>query len=234
MARIHVISAGAAQSVVQQLAAAYEAATPHAVAGSFGAVGAQKARVLAGEPCDVIVLTAAVIDELLASGVAVGHRAELGRVGCGIAVRSGAPLPDVSNSRVLVGNLQAAEEIFLPDPAHATAGIHFLRTLDAFGIRKKLEPRLRPYPNGFQAMTALAGTDGPLRIGMTMITEIRLVRGVELVGPLPAAMQLVTTYALAVSARATEPDLARDFIRRLTSNGAQAMLRDAGFEPKEP
>lgn len=230
MAKLNIISAGAAQSVVLQLVDAYGVATGHEISATYGAVGAQKAKLLSGAPCDLIILSAQMIDELIAAGVVTGRRYDLGKTGGGIAVRAGTPWPDVSNSRVLVGNLLAAEEIFFPDPTLASAGIHFVKTLDAFGVRSKLEPRFRTYPNGSAAMHALAQSKGPLRIGMTMVTEIKLASGVELVGQLPAAMQLSMTYSMGICTRAGQPELARDFVRRLTSVGARPLLREAGFE----
>ena len=96
MATLNIFCAGAAQAVVTQIAAKFQRDSGNFVNASFGAVGAMKARVVAGEPADVIVLTAALIDELIEQGVVVrGSRVDLGKVGTGVAVRAGTPLPDV-------------------------------------------------------------------------------------------------------------------------------------------
>src|SRR5262245_45781277 len=94
-----------------------------------------KARAIAAEPVDVIILTAALIDELVASGhVVSGSRRDLGTVGTGVAVRAGTPAPDVSSEGALRGNLLAASRIVFPDPAIATAGKVVMRALETLGI----------------------------------------------------------------------------------------------------
>src|SRR5579862_6863811 len=135
MATLNVFCAGAAQAVVTQIAGKFQRDSGNLVAANFGAVGAMKARVVAGEPADVIVLTAALIDELIQQGVvAAGSRVDLGKVGTGVAVRAGTPLPDVSNTVALGGNMLAATRILFPDPAVATAGKVVMSALDRMGI----------------------------------------------------------------------------------------------------
>jgi molybdate transport system substrate-binding protein len=117
------LSAGAAQSVVENIIVGFRRDTSHAVEAEFGAVGAMKARLLSGVPVDVIVLTAALIDELIASGdVLAGSRIYLGKVSTGVAIRVGVPLPDLSSRSALRGHILAASVVVCPDPAVATAG----------------------------------------------------------------------------------------------------------------
>jgi len=230
MATLAILSAGAAQSVVTQTAAAFRAATGIECTSSFGAVGAQKAQLLGGASADVVVLTAAIIDELIASGhVAAGTRRDLGPVGGGVAVRTGTPWPDVSLPERLAANLCAASAIYIPDPATATAGMQFVRMCERLGIVDAVRPRLRTFPNGFAAMTAMARSGAPMEIGVTQVTEIRYVEGVDLVAPLPASLQNLTVYSLGIAAKAANPEAARDFAGRLTDPDAQAMLKAAGF-----
>lgn len=148
-----ILSAGAAKGLVTALQQAFSVDTGASIQGSFGAVGAMKEKLLAGEPCDVIILTAALIAELTQSGhVLAGSSAPLGRVRTGIAVRSGQPLPDISDRAALKASLLAAKGIYFPDPKLATAGIHFLNVLKQLGIYSDVEPNLRPFPNGATAM----------------------------------------------------------------------------------
>jgi molybdate transport system substrate-binding protein len=228
---VYVLSAGAARAVVQQVAASFGPANGHGVQADFAAVGVIKARILAGERADVIVLTAAMIEELIASGhVVAGSRSDLGRVGTGVAVRAGTPLPDVSSLPALRGNLLAAQRVICPDPAVATAGKVVLRMLESLGVLKELGPRLQFFPNGHAAMVWLAASRGSLEMGITQITEILPVPGVTYVGSLPAALQMKTVYAAAVGRRAQHPERAREFIRRLTGPAARPMLHQAGYE----
>ena len=231
MAVIQILSAGAAQAVVEKIAAAWRRESGNEVAADFSAVGAMKARVLAGEAVDVIVLTGALIEELVASGhVATGSRADLGKVGTGVAVRTGTPLPDVSGARVLRGNLLAARKLVCPDPATATAGKVVIQTLDRLGITDTVRPRLQFFPNGYAAMKFLAASQAPLEMGITQATEIRANPGVTYVGPLPGELQVKTLYAAGVAARAAQAAAARDFIARLAGASARPILAEAGYE----
>lgn len=231
MAVIRILSAGAAQAVVERIAAAYTRETGNGVRGDFGAVGAMKARVLAGEPVDLVVLTAALIEELAQSGhVVPGSRHDLGKVGTGVAVRAGTPLPDVASARALRGNLLAATKVVCPDPATATAGKVVVRALEQLGIAAQVRPQMQYFPNGYAAMKWLAESRGPLEMGITQVTEILANPGVTYAGPLPGELQTATVYAAGVAARAQNADGAREFIARLTAASARPLLAKAGYE----
>jgi molybdate transport system substrate-binding protein len=231
MAQLTVISAGAAQSVVAQVAEAMRGGDGDLVSATFGAVGAQKARLLSGEPADVVVLTRTLIEELARQGhVVEGSRADLGGVGLGVAVRRGDERPDIATIEGFRASLRDARAISFPDPQLATAGIHLMAVLERLGLRGELAERLRPFPNGNAAMTALARGEEPGQLGITMITEIKLVGGVELVAPLPPPIQSTTIYSAGVATRAAHPDRAHEFVARLAGPGARSMLVAAGFE----
>ena len=118
---IRILSAGAAQAVVEPVMADFRRHGEE-FSAEFNAVGAMKARLLEGAPADLIILSSAMIVELIGAGqVVAGSRADLGRVGTGVAVCAGSPLPDVGTVPVLRGNLLAATKIVCPDPAAATA-----------------------------------------------------------------------------------------------------------------
>ena len=231
MAVVHILSAGAAQAVVENIAAAYTRQTGNGVKADFSAVGAMKTRVVGGELVDVIVLTGALIDELIASGhVVAGSRSDIGKVGTGVAVRAGTPMPDVSSARALRGSLLAAGRIVCPDPATATAGKVVMGVLERLGIAAQMQARMQFFPNGFAAMKWLAESRGTLEAGITQITEILANPGVNYAGPLPGDLQVMTVYAAGVAARAQNPNGAQDFIARLTAPIARTMLARAGYE----
>ncbi|MCC7485233.1 MAG: substrate-binding domain-containing protein [Burkholderiales bacterium] len=232
MQPLRILSAGAAQSVTERLAARFTADTGREVSAAYGAVGAMKARVLAGEAVDVVTLSAQLLDELLASGhLAAGTRRDLGPVRTGVAVRAGAPAPEVAGESSLRASLLVATSLVCPDPAIATAGKVVVSALDQLGIASEMRGRMHLFPNGYAAMRHLASAGGPGDIGITQVTEILADNGVTYVGPLPETLQMTTVYAAAVAAGARNPDAASEFIARLTGPGARAMLRDAGFEP---
>ena len=201
------------------------------VQGAFGAVGAMKARVVAGEPVDVVILTAVLVEDLVASGhVVAGSRRDLGTVGTGVAVRAGTPAPDVSSERALRDHLLAARLIVFPDPAIATAGKVVMRALEKLGIADGLRSRVQHFPNGYAAMSWLAQSQGRMETGITQTTEILANKGVTYAGPLPAALQMKTVYSAGLATGAPNPDAARQFIARLTHPAARPMLEAAGYE----
>ena len=231
MVTLNVFCAGAAQAVVTEIAAKFQRDSGNFVAANFGAVGAMKARVVAGEAADVIVLTAALIDEFIQQGLVVaGSRVDLGKVGTGVAVRAGTPLPDVRDTRVLCGNLLAATRVLFPDPAVATAGKVVMNALDKMEIAGELKSRLHFFPNGYAAMNDLAQSSGLLEMGITQITEIIANKGVTLVGPLPPEVQNIAVYSAGLAARSAHPERAKELIRRLTGFNAQPLLSAAGFD----
>jgi len=231
VAVLRILSAGAAQAVVEKIAAAYTSDTGTEVKSSFSAVGEMKARVLGEEPVDVIVLTGALIDELIASGHATaGSRRDLGAVATGVAVRAGTPLPDVSEAQKLRESLLAATRIVCPDPATATAGKAVMQLLDRLGIVEQVRPRMQYFPNGYAAMRWLAESRGAREMGITQATEILANPRVSYVGPLPGDLGVRTVYAAGVAARARNAEGAMEFIARLTAPAARAILAKAGYE----
>jgi molybdate transport system substrate-binding protein len=215
--------------VVEAIAADYRRDTGRGVSGEFGAVGAIRQRILDGAQADVIVLTAAMIDELVASGhVASGTRADLGRVGTGVAVRAGAPVPDISTAQALRERLLAAGRVVCPDPAIATAGKVVLQVLERLEAADAVMPRLGYFPNGYAAMKWLAESGAPGDLGITQVTEILANPGVTLAGPLPGGLQVRTVYAAGLAAGSGEGAAARQFLQRLASS--RKVLADAGYE----
>jgi molybdate transport system substrate-binding protein len=230
-ATLHLLCAGAAQGLVKALQPRLLAEDGAAIAGRFGAVGAMKEALLAGEACDLMILTDKMIGELIESGALRGEgRAPIGRVRTGIAVRRGEAHPDVSTAEALKAALLAADAIYFPDAVRSTAGIHFAGVMRELGIHDELASRCRTYPNGATAMRELAARDASRLIGCTQVTEIRYTDGVELVALLPARFELATLYTAAVNTGAAEPALAARFIAMLVGAEARALREAGGFE----
>jgi len=229
---LDLISAGAAKGLVTALEPTWSRESGGVLHSTFGAVGAMHELFTSGAPCDVLILTASQLRELAASGQVVAATiASLGNVRTGIAVRRGEAHPVIADADALRGTLRAAPELYLPDPQRATAGIHFAGVLRTLGIADEVATRLRPFANGATAMRAMADTGAPRAVGCTQVTEILYTEGVELVGPLPAAFELATLYAAAVTARCTQPAAAEAFIALLTGPDAAARRIAGGFEP---
>ncbi len=222
---MQLLSAGAAHG----LAAAVAADAGVEIAGSFGAVGAMLDKLKAGEPCDVVILTHVQIADLTATGEVIPETsADLGSVPTAVAVRDGADLPDVSNETALRAALLAADAIHFPDPAKATAGIHFAKVIDQLGIRAEVASRIRTHPNGATAMRAMAQSEGN-PIGCTQATEILATPGVRLVQPLPHGFDLETVYTAAVASRSAQAKSAAGFVARLAGEPGRAARIKAGF-----
>lgn len=222
---LHLLSAGAAHSIVHKVARAAGVE----IQGTFGAVGAILERFESGEACDVVILTRKQIDQLAAQGrVVAGSAADLGDVATSIAVRAGKPRPDVSSEATLRDALTTADALYFPDPARATAGIHFAKVLALLGIDEVVGDRLRTYPNGATAMREMAEARGR-PVGCTQATEILATPGVTLVAALPPGFDLTTTYCAAVNAAASNVKAATAFVARLTGESALSDRAAAGF-----
>lgn len=224
---MNVISAGAAKAVVTAVAA--QAGLE--LGGAFGAVGAMKDKLLAGEPCDVIVLTRAMIDDLGNSKhVEENSIGDLGRVYTGVAIKRGAAPPNIAQAVGLSAALLGAEAIYVPDLTKSTAGKHIAGVLDELGIADEVKERVREFPNGAAAMKAMADSSGDFALGCTQVSEILYTQGVALVGVLPAEFELATSYAAAVCTGAADPAGARRFVALLTGHSTQELRIKAGFE----
>ena len=227
---LHLLSGGAAQGLVAQLQAGFEAQHLCQISGQFGAVGVMLDRMLAGEACDVIVLTQPLIQQLAdLRDVMLDSAQPLGVVKTGVAVKSGEAAPKVGTAKSLKSALLAATGIYFPDPVKATAGIHFMKVLQALGIDRALSDRLRPFANGATAMRAMAACPEAGLIGCTQVTEILYTQGVQLAAPLPKKFELATVYTAAVNARAAHPELAASLIGMLCAADAAQIRRNAGF-----
>ena len=225
MKEVIFISAGAAQGLVNAVAAENGAR----ISGSFGAVGTMQEKFLAGDPCDVVILTHAQIGDLAAAGlVAAETSADLGSVPTAIALRAGDEAVDVSTEQALREALLAADAIYFPDPVKSTAGKHFDKVLVQLGIRAQVDARLKIHPNGATAMRELAAAKGH-PIGCTQTTEIFATPGVRLVAPLPKGFDLETVYTAAVGIRAAQPAEAAAFVERLAAESSRRARIDAGF-----
>lgn len=228
---VHLLSAGAAQGLVRALRPAFEAEHACRLDGRFGAVGAMRQLLLDGTPCDVLILTAAQLDELQAQGrVRADARVALGHVATGVAVTTGAPRPDVSSPAALRAALAQARALYLPDPEKATAGIHVMKVLRELGLADELRERLRAHPNGATAMAEMARLAEAGALGCTQVTEILYTPGVQLVGVLPAPHGLRTLYGAAITCDAAQPELALDLLQRLGSPGHADLRHQGGFE----
>jgi molybdate transport system substrate-binding protein len=229
--RLHILSGGAAHGLLTRLGPGFEAKHGCRIEGTFGAVGFMREKLVAGDLCDVVILTDALISQLGREGRADAATARpLGVVKTGLAVKQGAPDPGIHSAAALKACLEQAGSIYFPDPSKATAGIHFAKVLQGLGLAETLRPRLRTFPNGTTAMAALAQAPEANAVGCTQVTEILVTPGVRLAGLLPPPYELATTYTAAVAAGTEEAQLARELVNLLGGAEALEARRACGFE----
>jgi molybdate transport system substrate-binding protein len=234
-AQLRILCAGAVQGLVKALEAEFRESTGAVIAGRFGAVGAMKEALLAGEPCDLMIVSQAMVEGLVADGrLHAASCRPLGRVRTGVAVRAGEAAPAIGDAVRLREALLAAAAIYFPDPVRATAGIHFAGVLRKLGIHDRLTGRFRTFPNGATAMRELAAAGEPGALGCTQVTEIMYTDGIDLVGALPGEFELATVYSAAVASGATQPALAGRLIELLAGERHASLRRDGGFEAVPP
>ena len=209
MTTLRILAGGAAQPLVDRLRPELD----FKIDGTFSAVGAMRDKLLAGEPADLVILSRALVDGLAQSGhVVAASITDVARVATAVAVRASDPKPPIGDKAVLAAALEAADEIHFPDPALATAGIHFAKVMRDLGVWDRVQGRLKLAPNGNTAMRALAASTARRPIGCTQETEIRATPGIVLVGPLPPGCDLTTVYTAAVTTTARAPAEATAFI----------------------
>ena len=231
MNSLQLISAGAAQALVTRFQERFIALHGYAIEPTFGAVGLMKDKLLGGAPCDVLILTDALIAQLTSSGqLAAGTAQALGVVKTGIAVKTGEARPAVATRVELTAALKAANGIYFPDAVKSTAGIHFMSVLKQLGLDQELADRLRTYPNGAAAMTAMAQSTEKGLLGCTQDTEILYIEGVDLIADLPKEFELATVYTAAVCTGAEQPAAAAALIALLASRASAALRAACGFE----
>lgn len=228
---MQVLSGGAAAAVVKAIEAEFTQRTGGRIEGTFSAVGQMREKLVAGAPCDLVILTRALVMQLIESGhVVAGSERSLGLVKTGIAVRTGAPHPQVKTREQLHAAFSAAKAIYFPDPEKATAGIHFMKVLKALGLDERLRERFRPFPNGATAMGEMARSRDEGLIGCTQVTEINYTDGVDLVDVLPPEFELNTDYTLGICTRAQHPEQAGVLADLLAGPASEAVRRQGGFE----
>ena len=232
---LKLLCAGAIKGLVEALRERFLAASGAAIEARFGAVGAMREALLGGAPCDVMIVTEAMLAELRDQGaVAARPFAPIGEVRTGVAARLGETVPRIASADALKTALLAAPMLYLPDTVQSTAGKHVAAVLARLGIAAETASRLSVHPNGATAMRALAESGAPGALGATQVTEILYTPGLTLAGPLPEPFGLATVYAAGVARGAGEPALAADFIELLSGQGAAAERRAGGFEAVAP
>lgn len=229
-AELRVLSASALKSVLPELAEAFRRDSGHSVTLAFATAGEVEKRVVAGEALDAVVVTDISVGKLADLGlIPQGAHSVIARVGVGIGVREGASKPDIGSTEALKQTLLSAKSVTYPDPARGGAsGIHFNSVIERLGIAEPIRQKAVLGANPDFVCVAVA--KGEVELCVHQISEIMPVAGVTLVGPLPKDVQRVTTFAVAVSARASEAEAARAFLAFVSRPEFKAAFAKAGLD----
>jgi len=193
---------------------------------SVGGVDAAR-RVEAGEAFDVVVLAADAIDKLLASGrVVPGSRTDLVHSPVAVAVRAGAPQPDIGNEAALRRSLLAARSVGYSTGPSGTA---LLQLFERWGIADTLRERIVQAPAGFPVGALVAR--GDVELGFQQRSELMHLEGIDLVGEMPAGAQIVTTFSAALCTASAVPGAVRDLLAFMQSPQTAALKRRHGMQP---
>ena len=228
-ADLKVLTAGAFKPVVTAVVADFEKQSGHKVTVENDTAGALLKRIGGGEAFDLVVLTPGALDELTKAGkIAPGSATKLARVAIGVAVKRGAPLPDISTVAAFQNALLSARAVAYIDPAAGgSSGIYLSQLFEKMGIADRIKPKAVLVPGGLVAQRLV--TD-QVDIAIHQISEILAVPGAVLVGPIPVEIQNYTVYAGALSADGKSLDAARALLAALRSASAREIMTAKGLE----
>jgi molybdate transport system substrate-binding protein len=227
-AEVTVLASTATKTALDALAPQFETATGHKLMITYGASGRLQPEIEKGAPFDLAILSTMVTDALVKQGrLVAATRVDIARSGAGVAVRKGAPKPDISTVEAFKAALLNAKSVAYVE--QGGTGIYLKALLPRLGIADALKDRIKRLPPENPAAFAVA--NGEAEIGMTQISEILPYAGAELVGPLPKEIQLTTSFAVAIGAGARQSEAAQALIRFLTAPAAAPVFKAKGLDP---
>lgn len=226
---IVVFCPGAVQSVVRPMVKTYEEKTGNTVKFEFGTAGAITKKVADGAPGDVVLTTDKALAALAKDSKVDGDSIkDLGSMGVGVAVKAGAPKPDIHDVDAFKKSMLAAKSVMFANPAKGgQSGIHVAKVFAELGLDKALGEKIQLRDRGPDGLKEVAA--GGIEIGLGQISEILANKDVVLVGPLPAAIQGAVTFSGAIHSSAKDKAAAKALIELLTSPEAKEKFRAVGF-----
>ena len=225
VAEIRVMSSAAMKAAYLELVPGFEHATGHKVVTNWIPGVDLMQRVKDGETCDLVIMQASSIDELIRLGrLTDGSRVDLARSGVGVAVRTGATRPDISSADAVKRTLLAAKSL-----AYSTgpSGVYVLGLFQRLGIADELRSRSRQIKG--EPVGAVVAR-GEAELGFQQVSELLPVPGIDMIGPLPPAIQQITVFAAGLHVGAKEPAAATALAKFIAAPAAAAIIRKTGME----
>jgi molybdate transport system substrate-binding protein len=232
MAELAVYSTIGVRSAADDLFSQFEKASGHKLTVTWGTAPMLVKRIEGGETADVLILSRAGIDTLSKQGkVVAGSDVPLASSGVGIAIKAGAPKPDISTPEALKQTLLNAKSIAYSEPsAGGASGVYFAKLLERMGIAEKMKPKTKyPPVGGFSGELLLSGE---AELAVQQKPELMHVAGTEIVGFLPGDLNMVTEFAVATMAGSKNAQTGKALIEMLRSPGAAAVFRAKGLDPR--
>jgi molybdate transport system substrate-binding protein len=231
-AEVRVMISGGLTAAYNALVPEFERATGHKVVTAYGpsmgaTVNAIPVRLERGEPADVLIMVGYALDDLADKGkVVADSRVDLVKSPIGVAVKSGAPKPDISSAETLKRALQAAKTIAYSDSA---SGVYVSTEMFAkLGIADEMKDKARKIP---ATPVGEIVARGEAEIGFQQISELRPVSGIDIVGPLPDELQKITVFSAGIASVSKEPEAGKALIQFLASPAARPTIVNSGMEP---
>lgn len=217
----------ATRQVLADLVAQYQREHQQPIASeSVGGVDAAR-RVAAGEPFDIVVLAANAIDQLIEAGrIVAGSRLDLVRSGVSIAVRAGAPAIDIGSEQAVRRAVLGARSIGY---STGPSGVHLGKVFERWGIAEQIAPKIVQARPGVAVGSLVAS--GEVELGFQQLSELMALPGIDVLGPLPGEMQIITTFAAGIATSSQQLDAVRPLLAFLASPAAADVKRNNGMEP---
>ncbi|HEX3505577.1 MAG TPA: substrate-binding domain-containing protein [Xanthobacteraceae bacterium] len=231
MADLKVYSTIGVRSAAEDLFSQFEAASGHRLAVTWGTAPMLVKKVEGGETADVLILSRAGLDTLSQQGkVLPGSETPLASSGVGIAVKAGAPKPDISTPEALKQTLLNAKSISYTEPsAGGASGVYFAKLLERMGIAEEMRPKTKyPPAGGFSATLLISGE---AELAVQQKPELLHVAGVEVIGFLPGDLNLITAFVAGLMPDCQHAENGKALIASLRTPQAAAAFHAKGLEP---
>ncbi len=220
----------AMKAAVDEMVPPFERATGHTVRVVYGPSGGLARRFNSGEPADLIVISSEVLDQLIKQGKVAPGRTDVARTGIGIAVRKGAPKPDVSTPEALKRTLLAAKSVGHTAPAGGgVTAAHLLKMFEKLGIAAEVAAKTKLAAGGPNGRVSVLISSGEAEIGMQLVSELMSNPDVEVIGMLPNELRMIVVTSAGITVNAKQPDAAKALIGHLTTPAAAAIYKTKGL-----